>query len=240
MKRYPVLVGVYGGPESDAGIPSERFTLSDPIAEYGFLVVGLSSRAQPGLGRRVLDSIYLALGQTEVDDVAEGMKALAKRPYVDAARVGIFGTSYGGYMAVMEVLRHPDLFAAAVASSPPTDWRNYDTIYTERYMGLPRENEEAYRRGSALTYAGRLGGRLLIYYGTADDNVHPSNSLQLIQALQNAGKSFEVQVGPDEGHSAIDAGRMMEFFVENLLVRPERLFAPGTARPSGDRPERNR
>ncbi len=231
-----MLVGVYGGPESDAGLPSERFALPDPVAEYGFLVVSLSSRAQPGLGRRVLDSIYLALGQTEVDDVAAGMKALANRPYVDRTRVGIFGTSYGGYVAVMALLRYPEVFAAAVASSAPTDWRNYDTIYTERYMGLPGENEEAYRRGSAMTYADRLRGRLLLYYGTADDNVHAANSLQLIQALQNAGKSFDVAVGPDEGHSAIDSGRMMEFFVENLVVRPERLFASGGSRGVADRP----
>ena len=118
----------------------------------------------------------------------------------------------------MELLRHPDVFAAASASSPPTDWRNYDTIYTERYMWIPEENAAGYDAGAAMTYAERLKGRLLLYYGTADNNVHPSNSLQLIRALQQAGKSFDLQVGPDQGHSGVNQQRMMEFFIENLMM----------------------
>jgi len=110
------------------------------------------------------------------------------------------------------------VFAAASAASPPTDWRNYDTIYTERYMWIPEENKAGYDAGSAMTYVNNLRGRLLIYYGTADNNVHPSNSLQLIKALQQAGKSFEVQVGPDLGHSNVNPQRMMEFFIENLVM----------------------
>jgi len=152
------------------------------------------------------------------------VKALWTRPYVDRARVGIFGTSYGGYASVMSLLRHPEVFAAAAASSAATDWRNYDTIYTERYMSIPQENADGYASGSAMTYAGALSGRLLLYYGTADNNVHPSNSLQLIRALQAAGKSFELQVGPDAGHSGVNTQRMMEFFIENLILRPERAF----------------
>ena len=135
------------------------------------------------------------------------------------AKVGIFGTSYGGYSSLMEVVRHPDVFAAGSSSSPPTDWRNYDTIYTERYMWIPQENKEGYDFGSAMTYADKLRGRLMLYYGTADNNVHPNNSMQLIQALQRAGKSFEVQVGPDMGHSGLNQQRMMEFFIENLVMR---------------------
>ena len=120
----------------------------------------------------------------------------------------------------MEILRHPEVFAAASASSPPTDWRNYDTIYTERYMWIPQENKAGYDKGSAMTYAKDLKGRLLLYYGTADNNVHPSNSMQLIKALQEAGKSFDVQVGPDQGHSGVNQQRMMEFFIENLVHAP--------------------
>jgi dipeptidyl-peptidase-4 len=119
------------------------------------------------------------------------------------------------------------VFTAASSSSPPTDWRNYDTIYTERYMWIPQENKEGYDKGSAMTYAKDLKGRLLLYYGTADNNVHPNNSMQLIRALQAAGKSFEVQVGPDAGHSGVNQQRMMEFFIENLVQHPERLLAPG-------------
>lgn len=219
-RKYPTLVTVYGGPAAASSIAAERFTLPNANTEYGFLVLNLDSRAVPGLGKRMLDGIYLKLGQVEMDDMAEGVKALWNRPYFDRTRVGIYGTSYGGYTAAMELLRHPDVFAAASASSPPTDWRNYDTIYTERYMWTPEGNKEGYEAGSAMTYADKLNGRLLLYYGTADNNVHPSNSLQLIKALQAAGKSFEVQVGPDQGHSAVNQQRMMEFFIENLVLHP--------------------
>jgi dipeptidyl-peptidase-4 len=215
-RRYPVLVNVYGGPEFQNLTARETFVTPSPLTEYGFLVVNLDSRAVPGLGKRALDAIYLKLGQAEMDDMAEGVKALWSRPYFDRTRVGIFGTSYGGYTALMELSRHPEVFAAASASSPPTDWRNYDTAYTERYMWMPQENSAGYDAGSALTYAKNLKGRLLLYYGTADNNVHPSNSLQLIQALQSAGKSFDLQVGPDRGHSSIDQDRMMEFFIDAL------------------------
>ena len=219
-RKYPALVDVYGGPEFATHAARETFVTPSAIAEYGFLVLYLDSRAVPGMGKRTLDSIYLKLGQTEIDDMAAGVKALWGRPYFDKARVGIFGASYGGYVAAMELLRHPDVFAAASASSPPTDWRNYDTIYAERYMRTPRENASGYDAGSVMTYAKSLAGRLLLYYGTADNNVHPSNALQLIQALEREGKSFTLQVGPDRGHSAVNTDRMMEFFIDNLVLNP--------------------
>jgi dipeptidyl-peptidase 4 len=215
-KKYPSLVSVYGGPEFAANTARETFVNPSALAEYGFLILSLDSRAIPGLGKRTLDSLYEKLGLTEIDDMAEGVKALWNRPYFDRARVGIFGTSYGGYTSLMEIFRHPEVFAAASASSPVTDWRNYDTIYTERYMGLPQDQKAAYDAGSAITYAKDLKGRLLLYYGTADNNVHPANSLQLIQALQSAGKSFDLQVGPDRGHTAVNQDRMMEFFIDAL------------------------
>ena len=117
----------------------------------------------------------------------------------------------------MALLRHPDVFHAAAASSPVTDWKHYDTIYTERHMWTPQGNPDGYRAGSALTYVDNLRGRLMLYYGTADNNVHPSNTLELIAALQEAGKSFEVQVGPDRGHTGLNSERMMEFFIETLV-----------------------
>jgi dipeptidyl-peptidase-4 len=120
----------------------------------------------------------------------------------------------------MSLLRHPDVYAAAAASSPVTDWRHYDTIYTERYMYTPQDNTVGYDAGSAMTYVDDLKGRLMLYYGTADNNVHPSNMMQFIAALQNAGRSFELQVGPDRGHSGMNPDRMMEFFIENLVIRP--------------------
>jgi dipeptidyl-peptidase-4 len=225
-KKYPVLVPVYGGPASASNTSRETFVTPSALAEYGFLVVNLDSRAAPGMGKRTLDSIYLKLGQVEIDDMAEGVKALAGRPYVDRARVGIYGTSYGGYSSVMSILRHPDLYAAASASSPVTSWKHYDSIYTERYMWIPQENKDGYEAGSAMAYAHQLRGRLMLYYGTADNNVHPSNMMQLIDALQKAGKSFDVQVGPDRGHSGINMDRMMEFFIENLVMKNSVMTTP--------------
>ncbi len=135
-------------------------------------------------------------------------------------RAGIFGTSYGGTSSLMALLRHPDVFHAASASSAVTDWRNYDSIYTERYMWIPQENQEGYDAGSAMLFAENLEGNLMVFFGTADNNVHPSNSLQLIGALQEAGKTFEVQVGPDRGHAGLNRDRMMEFFIDALVLNP--------------------
>jgi dipeptidyl-peptidase-4 len=215
-KKYPLLISVYGGPATNGA--RETFTLPNPLTEYGFLVATLDSRSAAGRGKRFLDAIYLKLGVPEIDDQAAGVKALDERPYVDKNRVGIFGTSYGGYASALAILRYPDVFQAASASSPPTSWYHYDTIYTERYMWIPQENKEGYEAGNAMNFADKLKGRLMIYYGTADNNVHPNNSMQLIQALQKAGKSFEVQVGPDQGHSGLRPDRMMEFFIENLVM----------------------
>ena len=219
-KKYPALVSVYGGPASASNTARETFVTPSALTEYGFLVINLDSRAAPGMGKRTLDHIYLKLGQVEMDDMAAGVKALWDRPYFDRTRVGMYGTSYGGYSSVMSILRHPDVYAAAVASSAVTAWQHYDTIYTERYMWIPQENKEGYEAGSAMPLAKNLKGRLLIYYGTADNNVHPSNAMQLIEALQKAGKSFDVQVGPDLGHTAVNQARMMEFFIEHLVLRP--------------------
>ena len=217
-KKYPALVAVYGGPASASNTARETFVSPNTLTEYGFLVLNLDTRAAPGMGKRTLDSIYLKLGQVEMDDMAEGVKALWSRPYFDKERVGIYGTSYGGYSSLMCVMRHPGVFRAGSASSAPTAWYHYDTIYTERYMWIPEENKDGYEAGSAMAYAEKLNGRLLIYYGTADNNVHPTNSMQLIAALRKAGKSFEVQVGPDAGHSGVSTDRMMEFFIENMVI----------------------
>jgi dipeptidyl-peptidase-4 len=222
-KTYPVLTSVYGGPGAGNNVPTETFSGGNAQTEYGFIVVSLSSRAEPGMGKRTLDDVYLKLGQTEMDDMANGIKALWSRPYIDKARVGIYGTSYGGYTALMEILRHPEAFTVASSSSPPTDWRNYDTIYTERYMWIPEENKDGYDKGSAMSYVSNLRGRLLLDYGTIDNNVHNTNMMQVIQALQGAHKSFDLQVQPDVGHSGVNGQRMMEFFLENLMQHPERI-----------------
>ena len=217
-RKYPVLFSVYAGPGNNGA--RETFTLPSALTEYGFIVVTVDGRYSNGQGKRVLDSLYENLGVTEIDDIAAAARSLHSRPYIDGERVGIYGTSYGGYASIMALLRYPDLFHAASASSPVTDWRHYDTIYTERYMYTPQVNTAGYDAGSAMTYVDNLRGRLMIYYGTADNNVHPNNAMELIAALQQAGKSFEVMVGPDRGHTAINQQRMMEFFIENLVLAP--------------------
>jgi dipeptidyl-peptidase 4 len=216
-KKYPLLVSVYAGPATNGA--RETWSSPNPLTEYGFLIASLDSRSANFKGKKALDAIYLKLGIVEMDDQAAGVKALWDRPYVNKERIGIFGTSYGGFSSAMCLLRYPDVFAAACAQSAVTSWNQYDSIYTERYMWIPQENKEGYEAGTAMKYAKDLKGRLMIYYGTADNNVHPTNAMQLIAALQQAGKSFEVQVGPDLGHTGVNQQRMMEFFIENLVLR---------------------
>jgi dipeptidyl-peptidase-4 len=213
-KKYPVLFSVYAGPATNGA--RAQFTTPNALTEFGFIVVTLDTRAAAFRGKRALDALYLRLGEVEIDDLAAASRELAKLPYVNGQKIGIFGTSYGGYASALALLRYPNEFHAASASSAVTSWHHYDTIYTERYMYTPQVNVDGYKKGNAMEYARDLRGRLMIYYGTADDNVHPNNSMQLIRALQQAGKSFEVQVGPDFGHTGINQQRMMEFFIEAL------------------------
>jgi len=216
-KKYPLLVSVYAGPATSAA--RETFATPNTLTEFGFLVASFDSRSANGRGKRFLDAIYQKLGLVEVDDQAAGVKSLWSRPYVNRGRVGMFGTSYGGTVSATALLRHPDVFHAACSSSAVTDYRNYDSIYAERYMWIPQEAKAAYDAASIMTYAPNLKGRLMLFYGTADNNVHPSNTLQLVQALQRAGKSFDLQIGPDIGHAGLNRDRMMEFFIENLVMR---------------------
>lgn len=215
-KKYPVILSNYGGPGVNAF--TETFRTPSGITEFGFLVVNIDGRNVGGRGKKMLDKLYGNLGIVEMDDFAEGIKSLYDRPYVDKTRVGVFGTSYGGTVAAMSLLRFPEVYHAAVANSAVTDWRNYDNIYTERYMNLLQNNKQGYEASNLMSYAPNLEGELMIFFGTNDNNVHPANSLQLIQALQKAGKSFEVQVGPDQGHTAVNFYRMMEFFIQHLVL----------------------
>ncbi|MGW8122089.1 DPP IV N-terminal domain-containing protein [Roseivirga echinicomitans] len=222
-KKYPTLLANYGGPSTNEF--SENFSFPSALTEYGFLVVNIDGRNVRGRGKRLLDQLYGHLGIVEQDDFAEGIKSLYSRPYFDKNRVGVYGTSYGGTTAAMSLLRFPDVYHAAVANSAVADWVFYDNIYTERYMNLLDKNKEGYDNFRLAKYAPNLKGELMIYYGTSDNNVHPSNSMQLIKALQDAGKSFDVQVGPDRGHTALNTDRMMEFFIQHLVLKDKPLSA---------------
>jgi dipeptidyl-peptidase-4 len=218
-KKYPMLVSVYAGP--GVGVANrENFAMPNALTEMGFLVAEFDGRGQMGQGKAFKDALYRHHGQPEIDDQAEGVKFLRQRPYVDGANVGIFGTSYGGFASAMALVRYPDVFRAASASSAVTDWRNYDSIYTERFMGLPEDNKDGYEFGSVMTHVDNMKGHLLLYYGTADNNVHPTNTYQLIQALGRAGKAYDLQIGPDQGHTGVNFARMMEFFLDHLVLNP--------------------
>ena len=218
-KKYPLLIFVYGGPESGGGI--ERFEPPSALTELGFVIANMDGRGTRGRGRAFMCAVYRKLGMVEIDDHAAGVKELvSKRKYLDGKRVGIQGTSYGGYFSALSILRYPDVYAAACASSPVTDFRLYDSIYTERYMGQPTDadNNKGYIDGSCMTYVKNLNGRLMLYYGTADNNVHPSNSIQLANKLESAGKRYDMMVGGDRGHSQMNASRMWEYFVNYLIL----------------------
>jgi dipeptidyl-peptidase 4 len=225
-KKYPVIASVYGGPLSAFSTGFQNsYRTPNGLCDYGFFVVELENRGTQGRGREFKNAMYRRMHVT-VEDMAAGIRSLSRFPGVDLQRVGIEGTSYGGYASLLALVRHPDVFHAAVSSSCVSDWRNYDTTYTERYMDLLENNPSGYQE-SAAKYASQLQGALLIYYGTADDNTHPSNTLQVVAALQQAGKTFEVQVGPDRGHSGVDRRRMIEFFIEHLVMgRPGAVAAP--------------
>ena len=143
----------------------------------------------------------------------------ATRSYIDGARVGITGHSYGGYMSAICAVRRGDVFAAAVAGAPPTDWRNYDTIYTERYMRTPQENAEGYDAGSCVKLASKLESKLLLLHGMMDDNVHPNNTFQLANALQSVNRPFAMMLFPNGTHSIgspAEQSVKWSFFVEAL------------------------
>ena len=213
-KKYPVILRVYSGPDSGSGV--ERFVGPDATCEFGFITAWVDGRGTKGRGRDFRMAPYRQLGVVEIDDQAAAMRELSKLPFVDGSRIGIEGTSYGGYASCMALLRHPDTFAAACASSSVTAWYHYDSIYTERFMDTPQNNPDGYKAGSAMEYVNNLRGKLCLFYGTADDNVHPSNTHQLIAALDRASKPYRLYVGVDQGHAGLRQDRMMEFFIESL------------------------
>ncbi|MFM8871838.1 MAG: alpha/beta fold hydrolase, partial [Phycisphaerales bacterium] len=197
-KRYPLVIDAYGGPL--IATVSPRFGGVDPDVGRGVLVARVDNRGTPGRGKAFESATYMALGGPDVDDQVAFVQELAKRPYVDADRVAICGHSYGGYMSLMAAIRHPETFQVAVAGAPPTDWRQYDTIYTERVMRTPQENEAGYDAGSAVKLADKLKGRVLLLHGMMDDTVHVANTFALADAWQSRNVPFEMQLFPTADH----------------------------------------
>ncbi|MBA3658086.1 MAG: S9 family peptidase, partial [Gemmatimonadales bacterium] len=202
-RKYPLLFFVYGGPAStttnDAWDSGYLYHLM--LTQRGFLVASVDNRGTPApLGRAWRKAVYGQLGVLETDDQAAAARALARRPYVDRARIGIWGWSNGGFMSLNMLFRHPELYRTAVVVSPVTHWSLYDNVYTERYNGLITTNKDGYDRGSPLTYVDGMRGDLLLIHGSGDDNVHFQNSERLINALVEAGKPFQMMEYPNRTH----------------------------------------
>ena len=200
-KKYPVIFTIYGGPDSK-NINSNRWQGENPswYAQNGIITFTVDHRGSGHFGKKGLDYLYRSLGKWEILDYEDAVKWLLAKPYVDGTRMGITGSSYGGYMTCLALTRGADYWTHGFAGSSVTDYRLYDNIYTERFMDTPQENPEGYKDGSAVTWAKNYKGKLYMTHGDVDDNVHMQNSIWLISKLEEEGKSFQFMLYPDERH----------------------------------------
>ena len=225
-KKYPVLMYVYGGPGIQTvqnqfdGFDNAWYQV---LASKGYIVVSVDGRGTGARGRDFEKSTYLNLGKLEVMDQIESAKWLAKQSYIDPSRIGIWGWSFGGYVSSNCITKGNDVFKMAIAIAPVTNWRYYDSIYTERYMTTPQENPTGYDENSPVNFADRLKGNFLIVHGTADDNVHLQNSIMFSEALIQLNKKFTQAYYPNRNHGIYGGNtrnhlyhRMTDFIVENL------------------------
>lgn len=202
-KKYPVIVGVYGGPGAQrvTNSWSSKDLYFQYLVQQGYLVFQLDNRGSENRGKAFEDPIFGKLAAVELEDQKTGVDYLRTLAFVDAKRIGIYGHSYGGYMTIMAMLRAGDYFAAGVSGAPVTDWALYDSHYTERYLGHPAKNAAGYEASSVFPYVGGLTGKLMIYHGMADDNVLFTHSTKLFSALQSQGKPFEMMTYPGSKHA---------------------------------------
>ena len=229
-KKYPVVLFQYSGPYSQQVTDNwyignyGKAMFESYMAGEGFIMVCVDGRGTGGRGTEFGKCTYLKIGQYEPADQVEAAKYMASLPYVDAKNIGIWGWSFGGYNTLMSMSQPEAVFKAGVAVAAPSDWRFYDTVYTERYMRTPKENKEGYDKGSAVVNAANLNGHLLLVHGTADDNVHLRNMIHYIGALTQANKKFETALYPDCNHSIYHGAntrfhlfqQIAEFFKANL------------------------
>jgi dipeptidyl-peptidase-4 len=206
--KYPLIVQVYGGPDAQT-IHNEwqGADIAQAMAHKGYVVWEMDNRGSAGRGHKFEEPIFREMGTHEVADQKTGVEYLIKQGFVDPARVGITGWSYGGYMTIHSMLFAPEVFKVGVAGAPVTDWHNYDTIYTERYMDLPSNNLERYNKSSNVRNADKLAGHLLILHNFEDDNVLFQNTMQMAEAFEKAGKLFFMQVYPQKTHGVSGAYR---------------------------------
>jgi dipeptidyl-peptidase-4 len=226
QKKYPVLVYTYGGPHAQVVRNvwgGANFLWHQLMAQKGYIIFSLDNRGSAGRGHAFETPLHFRLGAQELSDQRDGVQYLKSLPYVDPNRIGIWGWSYGGHMTLHAMFEAGDDFKTGFAGGPVTDWRYYDSIYTERYLGLPQKNEKGYQDSSPVKYASQLKGKLLIAHGAGDDNVHYANTLAVINDLIEAGKYVEVLAFPGRGHGVSDPParrvlmrRVTQFFLDNL------------------------
>ncbi|MEO8294858.1 MAG: DPP IV N-terminal domain-containing protein, partial [Gemmatimonadota bacterium] len=202
-RKYPILFYVYGGPNSQTVLDSwggSQYLWFLMLTQQGYLVASVDNRGTGARGHDWRRIIYGQLGVVETQDQSGAAQAIGRWPYVDSTRVGIWGWSYGGFMSLNTLFQHGDVYRTAVAVAPVTHWKFYDNIYTERYNGLPQQNQAGYDRGSPLSYVKQLTGDLLLVHGSGDDNVHFQNSQSLMNALVSANKQFSFMEYPNRNH----------------------------------------
>lgn len=203
-KKYPVLFFVYGGPNSQEVLNSQRRS-SDMywymmLAQEGYITICIDPRGTGMRGEEFRKCTYMELGKYETEDLIEAAKYFGEQSYVDKTRLGVFGWSYGGYMSTLAITKGADYFKTAIAVAPVTNWRYYDNIYTERFMRTPQENPEGYDMNSPINHVDKLKGNYLLIHGTSDDNVHIQNAIDLMDALIKANVQFEHFFYPNKNH----------------------------------------
>ena len=215
-KTYPMFMFVYGGPGRQTVENSyDAFNgmwFQMLANEYDMIVVSVDNHGTDGRSEEFKKSTYGQMGKLETRDQTEAALELAKRSYIDGDRIGIFGWSYGGYMASNCLFQSPEVFKMAVAVAPVTNWRFYDNIYTERYMGLPADNGDGYDADSPLSHVDGLEGKYLLIHGTGDDNVHVQNSMRMVEALIQADKDFQWFAYPDKNHGIYGGNTRMHLY----------------------------
>jgi dipeptidyl-peptidase-4 len=202
-KKYPLLFSIYGGPGIQTVNDAWGGSLDiwyQYLAQQGYIIVSIDNRGTGGKGNAFKQTTYKKLGQKESDDQISAARYFANQSFVDPTRIGIYGWSFGGYMSALCITKGADIFNTAISVAPVTDWRLYDNIYTERYMGMPKDNASNYDATSVLTYVPKMKGNLLVVYGTYDDNVHPQNSIMLIKKMVELNKKFDSECYPNKNH----------------------------------------
>ncbi len=234
---YPVLMYVYGGPGSQTVKDSwggQNYWWYQMLAQQGYIVVSVDNRGTGARGEMFKKMTYQQLGNYETIDQSEAAKYLGSLNYIDAKRIGIFGWSYGGYMSSSCILKSPELFKAAIAVAPVTNWKWYDTIYTERYMRTLAENEEGYRDNSPIYFADQLKGNYLLVHGMGDDNVHFQHTAEMANALIMANKQFDTYFYPNRNHGIYGGPTRVHLYTKMTEYLNDKLKGKSaTRRPSG-------